>query len=373
MTISPRLPLFLTCCALLVGCKPAPESFTLGGENAANPDQASASASSPSSSSIEADQLMAAVQPAPGKDLPLEQLLAFRRGTRQAYNNRRFDELEKSAANLRAGKLLFGNGAWRLFHFYECLQCHEEEPESMWQLHDAIHKEWIAAKPQSVTARVAHADFLKDYAWHARGSDVASKVSEEGRRLFKERLSAALKALGEAKAMPEKDPVLFLTGLTIARGQGLSKPGFDELVNEAHAAEPTFWHHDAERANSLSTRWHGQPGEWEAFAEQAAARPGGLGAEGYARIVISQRRYHNHMFRETKASWPKVREGLGQMHKKYPGSLEIVSHTAIFAAMAGDIPLAKAMFAKLGDTHVPGVWRNPEERVKVKAYVEAAP
>ena len=42
----------------------------------------------------------------------------------------------------------------------------------MWQLQERIHQEWIAAKPRSVTARVACAD----YAWQARGSGYAHTV-----------------------------------------------------------------------------------------------------------------------------------------------------------------------------------------------------
>lgn len=32
--------------------------------------------------------------------------------------------------------------------------------ESMWELHDKIHRAWTAAQPQSITARLAYADFL---------------------------------------------------------------------------------------------------------------------------------------------------------------------------------------------------------------------
>ncbi|MDQ3621744.1 MAG: hypothetical protein M3463_04540 [Verrucomicrobiota bacterium] len=108
------------------------------------------------------------------------------------------------------------------------------------------------------------------------------------------------------------------------------------------------------RAYSLLPRWHGEPGDWEAHAEQASARPDGLGVETYARIVINLRRYHENIFRETKASWPKTREGLEQLRKKYPTSLEILSNSALLATLAEDRPLAKEMFDRLGETYLPG-------------------
>ncbi len=77
----------------------------------------------------------------------------------------------------------------------------------MWQVHDRIHQEWIAQFPASITARVAYADFLREYAWHARGTDLADKVTEEGWRLFGERLESARKMLAEARELTEKERI----------------------------------------------------------------------------------------------------------------------------------------------------------------------
>src|SRR3569623_1604303 len=122
---------------------------------------------------------------------------AFALKTRQAYNNRRFDELETTAAQLRHDKELFGNGSWKIFSFYSAFECSDEEPESMWQLHEKIHQEWIKAKPESITPRVAYANFLAGYAWYARGSGWASSVPPEGGRLFEARLAAAHRVLAD--------------------------------------------------------------------------------------------------------------------------------------------------------------------------------
>jgi hypothetical protein len=106
------------------------------------------------------------------------------------------------------------------------------------------------------------------------------------------------------------------------------------------------------------------------YAEDASARPDGLGAETYARIVIVLWRYYDNIFRETKASWPRVREGLEQMRKKYPESLDIISQTAMLATLAEDRALAKEMFDQLGDTYLKDVWSKPERFVHYRKWAE---
>ena len=348
------LPLLLLV-GILAGCKEKSAS----GSNAGAPAE-----------HIDADEKVAAAKLKPAKDPIQEEIGASNLETRQAYNNRRFDDLEKKAAQLRAGKEVFGNGSWKIAQFYAALACNDAEPESMWQLHDRIHQEWIAAKPASISARVAYADFLTEYAWRARGTGYADKVSEDGWRLFGERLAAARKVLEEARGLEEKDPYWWVTALTVALGQSWDRAQYEVLIAEAHAFEPKFWGYDTSRAVSLLPRWLGEPGDWEAYAEQAAARPDGLGAEVYARIVSRLRGFYENVFRETKASWPKTREGLAEMLRKYPDSLGWLSEAAMLATMAEDRALAKELFDRIGDRYLPSVWRKPERLAHFRHWAE---
>jgi hypothetical protein len=116
------------------------------------------------------EERAAAAKLVPTKDSVQEEIYAFRGVVRQDYNNRRFAELEKRASELRSSNAVFGNGEWKLSEFYESFTCQPEEPENMWQLHGQIHRDWIAAFPQSITAAVAYADFFVSYAWHARAA-----------------------------------------------------------------------------------------------------------------------------------------------------------------------------------------------------------
>lgn len=254
--------------------------------------------------------------------------------------------------------------------FYESFTCRDEEPERMWELHDQIHRQWVAAFPQSITARVAYADFLTSHAWHARGAGFANEVTAEGRQLFRTRNIEAQRVLEEARQLPEKDPFWWTVTLRVARAQSWSKDKFDRAVEEAKALEPQFWTYDVSRADSLLPRWFGEPGDWETYAEQAAARPDGLGPEVYARIVASLRGYYDNIFHDTNASWPKTRDGLAQIRQRYPQSLDTINETALLAVMADDRAVAKAMFDQLGDRYLAELWRKPEYFLRSRQWAE---
>jgi len=279
---------------------------------------------------------------------------------RGAFENREFDQLEKEAAELRKTKALSGSGRWRIISFYESLLPSGEELEDQWQAHEQMHKDWVAARPESVTAHLAHAEFLVNYAWKARGSGYANTVTDEGFKLMTKRLGEAHQILVGAHKLKDKDPMLFETAMGVALGEGWEPGVYGDLVNDAHQFEPKCWVYDTSRAYSLLPRWYGEKGDWEAFADKAAARPDGLGAEVYARIVIKLFSFYDNIFRDTKASWPKTREGLQIMLKKYPKSVELQHRAALLATFGNDRKMAKELFDKIGDTYLPSVYRKPE-------------
>jgi len=301
------------------------------------------------------------------RDKPYQEIEAYRLSTRQLYNSSRFDELEALAEKARKTKARFGNGSWEIYQFYGCLECRDDEPESMWQLHDAIHKRWIEAKPDSITARVAHADFFISYAWHARGSDFADSVTRDGWRLFGDRLAEAQKVLSAAKKLDSKCPMWWRVEMTVAVGQGWNRAKFDELFAEARKIEPEFWNYDLARANYLLPRWHGKPGDWEEAAEKEIDRPG-LGVEGYARVVMWQHGYYENVFRETKVSWPKTRDGMDALRRKYPESQEILNLYALFACQAGDRALAQKLFGEIGGRIWPSTWFDKNEFIRYRNW-----
>jgi len=293
------------------------------------------------------------------KDKITDEIWQFRLKTRALYNASKFDELEAVAAQIRTERGRFSDGSWKIYQFYESLRCRSDEPESMWQLHARIHQNWDAAKQRSITAHVAHADFLTDYAWHARGTGFAKTVTKEGWRLFSERLAKAEQLLDESADFEPKCPMWWLVRMTLARGQGWSWDDYERLFQEAKGFEPGFWSYDIAKATYLLPRWHGQPGEWEyALSLEIDQRKGGLGLETYSRVIDAMQSYYKNIFRESKVSWPLTRDGFELMRQRYPNSLEILSDYCWLACLAEDRVLARKLFDELGGRMIANIWRD---------------
>ena len=293
------------------------------------------------------------------KDKITDEIWQFRLKTRALYNASKFDELEALAAQIRTERGRFANGSWKIYQFYESLGCRSDEPESMWQLHSRIHENWDAAKPHSITARVAHADFFTEYAWHARGTGYSNKVTKEGWRLFGERLTKAEELLNKSAEFEPKCPMWWRVRMTVARGQGWSWDDYERLFQEAKAFEPGFWSYDIAKATYLLPRWHGQPGEWEyALGLEIDQRKGGLGLETYTRVVDAMQSYYTNIFRESKVSWPLTRDGFELMRQRYPNSVEILSDYCWLACLAEDRALARKLFDELGGRMVAAIWSD---------------
>jgi len=294
-----------------------------------------------------------------GKDKPRAEEDALRWSVRPLYNGQRFDALEKKMVDVRSGPQVFGNGVWPLYIFYQSLRCRETEPENMWKLHETIHEHWEKAMPESVTALVAHADFLTEYAWHARGDGPAGGVTEEGWHLFRQRLVHAQEILDKAKPLTPRCPMWWLVEMRVALGQSWKRADFDRLVAEARQVAPAFPNYDLAIARFLAPQWYGRPGEWEKAAEADIRRPGGLGLEGNTRVVCQMRGYYNDIFKDTQVSWPTTRAGFEDMRKKYPQSLAILSTYCEVACEVGDRPLARKLFDELNDYVDQMVWVSP--------------
>jgi len=290
----------------------------------------------------------------------MEEMTKFRNETRQLYNNRRFAELEALAEKIRSGKERFPDGRWKIQSFYDCFDCRDEEPESMWKLHEKIHREWEEKYPQSVTAQVAKAAFYVTYAWHARSDAFAEKVTEEGWRLFNERLAQARTVLDQSKHLKPTCPMWYSTCQTVALGQGWEWAEYDALFKEATKFEPGFQLYDSARAKYLLPRWHGEPGDWEKFADEEIALRGEIGHQIYAGVVNAQSGYYGNIFTETKASWPKTRKGYDELIALFPKSAGLLHNYCRLACLAGDREKAKMLFEKIGDHEMPTAWRKQE-------------
>ena len=286
-----------------------------------------------------------------------------------------YDALDQAAREARTKKTRFKGGVWKLYIFYDSLgkpTVGEAATDEDWTYHIGRVKDWIAARPESVSARIALAQTYEIYASEARGGGYANTVSNTGWKLYHERVDMAAATLAEAAKLKEKCPFWYEAMQNVALAQGWNKAQARKLIDDAVAFEPAYYHYYREYANYLLPKWYGQPGESEAFAEESVNKVGGK--EGkfiyfeIASLVTCQcdsNESHIENF-----SWPKIKEGFAALGELYGYSNLKQNRFAHMAVEANDKPAAQQAFSLIGNDWDHGVWRSGRKFEEAKNWAE---
>jgi hypothetical protein len=196
------------------------------------------------------------------------------------FNERKFDQLDKLANQLISSRASKWNGHWQIEDFYEGI-IEDKVDTSEADYHDKFKKfhEWLQHNSQSVNARVGLADCYVGYAWKARGGGWANTVSDEGFRLFHQRLQQAQEVLDADKSIMMKSPFACTVYQNIALGTSMDKQEYLQMVSNAAKIWPGYHTAILNALWYLQPRWFGDNDhEWEKYLVKQADTIGG--AEG---------------------------------------------------------------------------------------------
>ncbi len=287
-----------------------------------------------------------------------------------------YAQLEKEIATARATKARLQGGIWKASMFYDAVG--NAIPgfggsTVDWDGHFAEIKKWIAAYPESAAARIALAESYINYAWDARGNGYANTVSGSGWDNFRERIQLAESTLLEAAKLKEKCPYWYEAMQSVALAQGWDKEQARALFEEATKFEPTYYHYYRQQANYLTTKWYGEEGETQEFAEETLKKlPEPDGAIIYYEIasllVCPCDEKNNDM---DSMSWPKIKEGYTSLERLYGTSRLKLNRFAYMSVVAKDKESARAAFEQIGDQWNLKVWTHPSYFEKAKNWATA--
>lgn len=276
-----------------------------------------------------------------------------------------YDELEKLADEGRSAEDAWPDGDWKVVPVYVGLELSAGEDDSAWLARQKAVEAWVQARPESITARVALARHLTDYAWKARGSGYANTVSDEAERLFQERLRQAAGVLKAAKDLKAKCPVYWTSVMRVALGLGVSKDQHNRIFQEAVQSYPGYTPIYVQRAIFLLPRWYGGEGEWVADLAQSADKVGGEpGDILYGQVAWAERGNSSpkNIFEDnTNLSWERIDRGWSALEKKSPDSLEAIQIHGHLAGLAGDGITAKKCVLKTEGKVTLSVWQSKGE------------
>lgn len=263
-----------------------------------------------------------------------------------------FAQLETIARQNRLEKGRLLGGMWKTSSFYTAASytsCTQAGTEAEYLSQMALLKKWTAAYPDSVTPRLALAALYVDYAWLARGSGTADTVTGKGWRLFRERIAQVKDILIHAGSLKEKDPQWYSLMQDVAKDEGWDQPDARELMDQALAFEPDFFAYYRNYSIYVLPQWHGNPGDIQALAEEAASKyPEPQGSMLYSRIMSTLACYCGQKPEELRAAdWQKLKLGFANIEKVY-GLADINANR--FAEMAfvfGDKAVAREAFIRI--------------------------
>lgn len=228
---------------------------------------------------------------------------------------------------------------------------------------------WLEHRPRSVMAHIVSGHHLIKWAWEARGSGVASTVTNEGIEHFFQRLFLAKDTLEKAIKLENKyaDPYVGL--ITIAMGTGVERDQLWEYFAKALLHTKDHYYAHTSMINALAEKWGGDEHEMFSVAYKASFNAkDNSPLAGIIAVAHVEQWLYLHMCdldEEADAYFKqqKVRQGLLDAYKKIAGcSLESNEHVEalnVFAFCfyhAGLYPIAKEVVEKLGPNFVEYPW-----------------
>lgn len=271
----------------------------------------------------------------------------------------KYDDLEKEMGSpTLADAGAIGLTADRSFSSAFRIEDWDVQPD--WTAYLKALDAWHAAFPKSPGSLLAKSTAMIGYAWEARGNGVSGTVTENGWKLFGERLMEGFKTLEEARKLGgDKEPVYWMNLLIYSRGLQAPPGKTKEVVEEAlnrFPQNPSIYY---AYCVAILPRWGGAEGEWQEWIskQNKDARWEGkeMDPQLYAQILWQVFGYmHNSdgpFFANKSLSWEKAKLGLDQLCDKYPKSVYWKTARACLAWAAEDAKALTAAITALNSTY----------------------
>lgn len=176
--------------------------------------------------------------------------------------NSKYDKLDEIADKFRSSKEQYLDGEWKLSALYRGMSCslrQVSEANCIKRLEKL--KDWVASKPDSITAHVALAECMIGYAFHGRGGTFARDVTEGQWQLFNERIKDASDVIISAEKLSEDCPGWYAAYLGLGLSGNIDDDMYEQIFESAISYEPTYNLYYFRKAYHLLPRWHGAKGD----------------------------------------------------------------------------------------------------------------
>ncbi|MBB5061045.1 hypothetical protein HDF16_005781 [Granulicella aggregans] len=269
-----------------------------------------------------------------------------------------FADLDRLADTLRRDRTRSRGGAWRLHEFYGALDSPlKSEPDTVAHLN--LLRAWMAASPQSITARVALATSLTRWAWVARGKSFADEVAQDRWPLFQQRIQEAEAVLRGSELITPMCPQWFGAMMAVGLANGWQPAQEKAVMERGLLLEPGYFYLQEEYSTFLQPKWYGNQGEAATFAKQSADGVGGDAGDAlYFRLAGVLARFGRGNTLAKEMDWQRIQEGYAALVATYGRDQRLTNELALLAYFNRDRTTALKLFTELGSQWSERVWGN---------------
>lgn len=233
-------------------------------------------------------------------------------------------------------------------------------------------KAWVGRFPSSHFANASTGIFLIEYAWDARGSGWSATVTDEGRKLFKERLFSARDYLEKAHALNDTDALVPANLITVAMALGSGRNEIEKQFSLAIKADNTEFEAYYKKLVYLMPKWGGSEKEMFEFARKSTAN---APANTLISRLVAKAHWEKHNYSENKdyfkdpLVWDEAKAAYLKILEYFPEANQTRNWLAYTAYKAGDYLVASEQLAIIGDDWISDCWGNAQQFNKIKAEI----
>jgi hypothetical protein len=287
-----------------------------------------------------------------------------------------YDKLE-AEANARRALISRRHFDDELSELYDELGQADGGGEAGWPSKKIALEKWQTSRPKSVVPLIALGDFYIKWAWHSRGTGVASSVTAEGWQNLKARGDMANGVLQKVRSMQAKmpprmqDPQVYYELMKVALAEQWNVQQVDECFNEGIKVQPYYYSLYEAKAHYLLPRWFGSPTDNAKFADaMAASQKSDDDADVvYATIGSYVATVEGFgVFDSTPLLWPRIKRGLSVISEtadSESGRQLAANKLAMISLLAHDYVTADSSLSVLISHKwlLPGFWGNDQGKI----------
>jgi hypothetical protein len=206
-------------------------------------------------------------------------------------------------------------------------------------------KNWTAKYPDNPKAWLRLGNFMKNWAWDARGSDWANNVPKAAWPLFKKRIAEGYGYIQKAIQMAPGFWLSWDSGLGYGNGADLEHSMVRNYFDQTRELNSIIYHPYSSYLNYLKPKWHGSQDEMMDFAEKYSdqfpylmvdATTENMGGDENIETgkILSPERKKAY---QESTDWPLYQKYVEKYLEKWPYDLDCWYYYLYYAEQAGTL------------------------------------